>query len=107
MAVTLCVAPRKGELCAPIRFTLSSDQTFLELTARHLIRKVELGSDDEVVVFVDITDPETSRPVHVRFDLIDAGGALGSRGVLVGTIERGGRRLDVVGTYLGVVSEEN
>ena len=34
MAITLCVPPRPGELCAPIRFLLRRDSTVLELTSR-------------------------------------------------------------------------
>ena len=45
--------------------------------------------------------------MHVRFDLVEPGADLGTRGVLVGSVERDGRQVDVVGIYLGVVSEEN
>ena len=108
MAVTLCVPPRAGELCAPVRFDLTERSTFLELTARHRITKVETDQEKgTVVVWVDITDPEISRPVHVRFDLVEPGTWEGVRSVLLGEVEHDGGRVEVVGTYLGVVSEEN
>jgi hypothetical protein len=113
-AVTLCVPPRPGELCAPVRLSLTEEHTVLELTSRHRVTKVEA---DEVnpgtVVWVDITDPETSRPVHVRFSVLpadtdlDARPEITSRSRELGTVERGGERFRVFGTYLGVVSGEN
>ncbi|WP_326645888.1 hypothetical protein OG884_14595 [Streptosporangium sp. NBC_01755] len=54
-----------------------------------------------------IPDPETSRPVHVRFSVLPLGGEISPRSRLLGEIERDGERLGVYGTYLGVVSEEN
>jgi hypothetical protein len=108
MAMTLCVPPREGELCAPVRFDLTSRSTFLELTARHRITNVECDDvNDTVVVCVDITDPEISRPIHVRFDLVEPGTQQGSRSFVLGDVVHNGDRVDVVGTYLGVVSEEN
>ena len=41
MAVTLCIPPRAGELCAPVRFLLRADSVVMELTARHRITGVE------------------------------------------------------------------
>ena len=108
LPATLCVPPRAGELCAPVRFDLTQPCTFLELTARHRI--TEVAADDakhSVVVLVDITDPATARPVHVRFDLVPPGTPLGTRSVALGDVEHEGTRVTVVGTYLGVVSEEN
>lgn len=108
MAVTLCVPPRNGELCAPVRITLTEQSTFMELTARHRIVGVESDPEsDAVVLQVEITDPETARPVHVRFELVEPGSPLAARSVLVGTVDHGGQKVDVIGTYLGVVSEEN
>ena len=108
MAVTLCVPPRAGELCAPVRIDLTERSTFLELTARHRVNKVETDQEKgTVVVWVDITDPELSRPVHVRFDLVELGTPQSVRSVVLGEVEHGGDRVHVVGTYLGVVSEEN
>ena len=108
MPVTLCVPPRPGELCAPVRFELTEKTTVLELTARHRVTGVESDPDSgSVVVWVDITDPELSRPVHVRFDLVDLGTEVGSRGVRLGEVDHGDATVAVVGTYLGVVSEEN
>jgi hypothetical protein len=109
MAVTLCMPPRAGEPCAPIRFLVRQDSVVMELTARHRITSVEWDeSERAVAMVVEITDPETARPVDVRIDVVDAGSAVAdARTKVVGGIVRDGRRCDVLGTYLGVVADEN
>jgi hypothetical protein len=109
MAVTLCVPPRAGELCAPVRFLVRQDSVVMELTARHRITSVEWDAGEAAVaMIVEITDPQTARPVDVRIEVVEAGsGRLDTRAKTIGTIERDGRRYDVVGTYLGVVADEN
>lgn len=109
MAITLCVPPRAGELCASVRFLVRQDSVVLELTARHRITSVEWDQDARAVAMViDITDPQTARPVDVRIDLIEPEAARAeTRTKTLGTITRDGRRYAVVGTYLGVVADEN
>ncbi|CPR12880.1 hypothetical protein BN971_04186 [Mycobacterium bohemicum DSM 44277] len=109
MAVTLCVAPRSGELCAPVRFLLRQDSVVMELTARHRITGVEWDDKERAVVLtVEITDPSTARPVDVRIDVVGAGVPHAeARTKTIGRINRDGRDCDVVGTYLGVVADEN
>lgn len=109
MPVTLCVPPRAGELCAPVRFLVRRDSVVMELTARHRITGVEWDEGERAVAMVvEITDPETARPVDVRIDVIEAGAApVDPRATTIGTITRDGRDYDVVGTYLGVVADEN
>ena len=109
MAVTLCVPPRAGEPCAPIRFLVRQDSVVMELTARHRITSVEWDeSEHAVAMVVEITDPETARPVDVRIDVVDAGSAVAdARTKVIGGIVRDGRQCDVLGTYLGVVADEN
>jgi len=109
MAVTLCVPPRAGELCAPVRFLLRQDSVVMELTARHRITAVAWDEDElAVAIVVEITDPHTARPVDVRIDIVDAGAAPAhTRTKRIGSIARDGRSYDVVGTYLGVVADEN
>jgi hypothetical protein len=109
MAVTLCVPPRAGELCAPVRFLLRQDSVVMELTARHRITSVEWDAREAAVAMVvEITDPQTARPVDVRIDVVEAGTAHpDARTKTIGTIERDGRQCVVVGTYLGVVADEN
>jgi hypothetical protein len=109
MAVTLCMPPRAGELCAPIRFLVRQDSVVMELTARHRITSVEWDeSERAVAMVVEITDPETARPVDVRIDVIDAGSAVADAlTTVIGGIVRDGRHCDVLGTYLGVVADEN
>jgi hypothetical protein len=113
VAVTLCVPPRPGELCAPIRFLLRQDSTVLELTSRHRITVVEWDTAERAVaVVVEITDPATSRPVDVRFDVHgSAGPSPSQRSRLLGTVHRGdldeAEEIAVYGTYLGVVADEN
>ena len=109
MAVTLCMPPRAGELCAPIRFLVRQDSVVMELTARHRITTVEWDEGERAVAMVvEITDPGTARPVDVRIDVVDAGsGAADARTKVIGGIVRDGRQCDVLGTYLGVVADEN
>jgi hypothetical protein len=109
MAVTLCMPPRTGELCAPIRFLVRQDSVVMELTARHRITSVEWDeSERAVAMVVEITDPETARPVDVRIDVVDAGSAVAdARTKVIGGIVRAGRHCEVLGTYLGVVADEN
>ena len=113
MAVSLCVPPRAGELCAPVRFLVRQDSVVMELTARHRITSVEWDDDEHAVAMVvEITDPQTARPVDVRIDVVEIGSTAGSgkgdaRATTIGTITRGGRRYEVRGTYLGVVADEN
>jgi len=104
--VSLCIPPRPGELCAPVRFELTGAHTSLELTARHRITRVEPAGDG-VAVWVDITDPETSRPVHVRFSVLPVDADVPGRAVRLAEFERGGEKLAVFGAYQGVVSDEN
>jgi hypothetical protein len=108
MAITLCVPPRAGELCAPIRFLLGADSTVVELTSRHRITEIDWdASEHAVAVVVEITDPQTSRPVDVRFDVVTSGAETPSRGRHLGSLSREGNTVDVYGTYLGVVADEN
>jgi len=109
MAVTLCVPPRRGELCAPVRFLVRQDSVVMELTARHRITGVEWDEREHAVAMVvEITDPQTARPVDVRIDVVTVGAAHPeARSRTIGTIVRDGRQYDVVGTYLGVVADEN
>jgi len=109
MAVTLCMPPRTGELCVPIRFLVRQDSVVMELTARHRITSVEWDeSEHAVAMVVEITDPETARPVDVRIDVVDAGSTVAdARTKVIGGIVRERRQCDVLGTYLGVVADEN
>jgi len=114
MAISLCVPPRPGELCAPVRFDLAGGHTVVELTSRHRVSRVEAGvASGTTAVWVDITDPATSRPVHIRFSVLPADtdpGAvpeLTARSRELGEVDLGDQRLRVYGTYLGVVSDEN
>jgi hypothetical protein len=113
MAVTLCVPPRAGELCAPVRFLVRQDSVVMELTARHRITSVEWDERERAVaMIVDITDPQTARPVDVRIDVVERGAVAATkpddaRTTTIGTVVRDGRQCDVLGTYLGVVADEN
>ena len=109
-AVTTCIPPRSGELCAPIRFLLRQDSTVLELTSRHRITDVEWDTaESAVAMVVEITDPATSRPVDVRFDIVNttAREPVSTRSTLIGQVDTESGRATVYGTYLGVVADEN
>ena len=88
----------------------------MELTARHRITSVEWDEGECAgAMVVEITDPQTARPVDVRIDVLESGAAgayagmpaIDARTTLIGTIVRNGRQCDVLGTYLGVVADEN
>ena len=89
----------------------------MELTARHRITSVEWDARERAVaMIVEITDPQTARPVDERIDIVDAidvvDAAVGTphadpRARMIGTVVRDGREFNVVGTYLGVVADEN
>lgn len=109
MAITLCVPPRAGELCAPIRFLLRDESTVTELTSRHRITGIDWdAAEHAVAVVVEITDPQTSRPVDVRFDVTPSGTETAPpRSRFLGSLSHDGQTIDVYGTYLGVVADEN
>jgi hypothetical protein len=108
VAITLCVPPRAGELCAPIRFLLRQDSTVIELTSRHRVTEVDWDpAEHAVAIIVEITDPATSRPVDVRFDVVAVGSVVAARSRRIGELDRDGTRVEVYGTYLGVVADEN
>ena len=109
MPITLCVPPRAGELCAPVRFLLRHNSVVMELTSRHRITAVEWDAAERAVALtVEITDPETARPVDVRFDVVPASAnPPGYRSCRLGCIVRDGETFDVFGTYLGVIADEN
>ena len=81
----------------------------MELTARHRITGVEWDdAEGAVAMTVEITDPETARPVDVRIDIVDVSSSTADqRSQKIGTIVRDRKKYDVVGTYLGVVADEN
>ncbi len=108
-SVTLCVPPRAGELCAPVRFLVRQNSLVMELTARHRITGVEWDERERAVAMVvEITDPQTARPVDVRIDVVAAGTPHAEpRTKMIGRIVRDGLQYDVLGTYLGVVADEN
>ena len=62
MAVTLCVPPRAGELCAPVRFLLREDTVVMELTARHRIIGVEWDARERAVAMVVVFPSHPLRP---------------------------------------------
>lgn len=109
MPITLCVPPRAGELCAPIRFVLQGESTVIELTSRHRITEIDWDAKEHAVaVVIEITDPATSRPVDVRFDVLTAGTeSVPRRSRYLGRLSCDGAPVDVYGTYLGVVADEN
>jgi hypothetical protein len=108
MAVSLCVPPRPCELCRPVRFLLRQDSVVMQLTARHRITGVEWDEREQAVAMVvEITDPQTARPVDVRIDVVAGAAQLDTRSQIIGRIVRGGADCAVVGIYLGLVADEN
>jgi hypothetical protein len=85
------------------------DSVVMELTARHRITSVDWDTAERAVAMVvEITDPQTARPVDVRIEVLEVGTAQADpRTRMIGTVMRDGRELNVVGTYLGVIADEN
>jgi len=81
----------------------------MELTSRHRITGVEWDAAEQALALhIEITDPATSRPIDVRFDIVAADGDQpGGRSRTIGAIMRDGKAFEVRGTYLGVVADEN
>jgi hypothetical protein len=85
----------------------------IELTSRHRITDVAWDPVERAVaMIVEITDPATSRPVDVRIDIVRPGTesdaeAISPRSRRVGHVDRDGEPVEVYGTYLGVVADEN
>src|SRR5258708_15820856 len=100
MAITICIPPRAGELCAPVRFLLRADSVVMELTARHRITGVEWDViEGAVAMTVEITDPETARPVDVRIDVVAGSSSPADpRSQMIGTILHDRQNSDVPGT---------
>jgi len=88
-------------------FELASDHTTQQLTARHRVTGLECTEEGRVRVAIEITDPATARPVDDHFDVVPKGTTPGRHSLLIGTIHREGTELDVLGTYLGPVADEN
>jgi hypothetical protein len=81
----------------------------MELTARHRITGVEWDVTEQALAMaVEITDPETARPVDVRIDVVATGAPLSRSAHPEDWHDRAGwAEYDVVGSYLGVVADEN
>ena len=67
MAVTLCIPPRSGELCVPVRFLVRADSLVMELTARHRITRVEWDAAEQAVAMLaDAAGTKAQREAEVR-----------------------------------------
>jgi hypothetical protein len=108
MPVTLCLPPRSGESLERLTFVLSEHETVCAVPARHVVRGVEADPQDPsaLVVLVDAA-LGAARPVDVRFEVREVGDRPGVRSRSVGRAVWQNDEVEVYGTYLGVVSDEN
>lgn len=103
--LTLCLRPVFGEPLASSKYVLREPRTVLAVAARHLIVDISLDPDDGTTPTVWLDEAiERARPVHVRLELVAAGDRVPITGRRLGRVSNG---LDLYGTYLGPVSEEN
>jgi hypothetical protein len=101
---TLCLRPAPGEPVETVKYVLREPLTTLAVAARHLIAAIDIDPDDgrtPTVWFDEAT--HRARPVHVRLELVAHGDRAPVGARQLGTVGD----LDVYGTYLGPVSEEN
>ncbi len=108
MTTTLCLRPVVGEPLKTFKYVLPETRTTLAVAARHLIIAVGVDPDDgrTPAVWFDEAS-ERARPVHVRLELVAPGGRVPVGGRQLGTVAGRGGEVDVFGTYLGPVSDEN
>jgi hypothetical protein len=107
MTLTLCLRPTAGEPRATVKFVLTQRRTAVAVAARHLV--VEVGLDDDgttPAVWIEMAT-ERARPVDVRFELVPRGERVPVGARLVGSVSGPAGEVDVYGSYLGPVSEEN
>jgi hypothetical protein len=108
MPVTLCLPPRPGESLEQLTFLLSQRETVCAVPARHLVRCIEADPRDRSALMVVVDAAVgTARPVDVRFELRALGDRPGVRSRSVGRAVWHGEDVEVYGTYLGPVSDEN
>lgn len=106
--MTLCLRPAAGEPIETVKHALREPRTMLAVAARHLVVRIGLDPDDgttPAVWFDEAT--QRARPVHVRVELVAPGSRVPVGGRSLGTVVAPNGPLDVYGTYLGPVSEEN
>lgn len=108
MTATLCLRPVVGEPLGRFKYPLPEARTVLAVAARHVIVEFGLDPDDGATPAVWFEEAaERARPVHVRLELVPLGGRVPVGGRRLATISVPSGDLDVYGTYLGPVSEEN
>ena len=107
MNVSLCIQPAANEPRQLIRYELTEPYTVLEVPARHLVDRIEHDSaTGNLALWLDAA-AERARPVHVRVDIVPEGREVPPRSHHLGTVALAGDRVDLYGSYLGVVSAEN
>lgn len=90
-----------------IRYELTEPYTVLEVPARHLVDRIEHDAGNgDLALWLDAA-AERARPVHVRVDFVPEGEGIPPRSHHLGSVVLSGDWVDVYGSYLGVVSDEN
>ena len=107
MNVSLCIQPTANEPRQLIRYELTEPYTVLEVPARHLVNRIEHDPATGKLALWLETAAERARPVHVRIDIVPKGEEVPSRSHHLGTVVLAGDKVDVYGSYLGIVSGEN
>jgi hypothetical protein len=107
MNVSLCMPPASGEPRELVRFDLAGPFTVLEVPARHLVDRVEHDPQTGALALWLEVASERARPVHVRVDFVEEGGRTPPLSHHLASVESAGRRIELFGSYLGVVSNEN
>jgi hypothetical protein len=108
MPVTLCLNLTPGEPREAVKHLLASRETVVAVPSRHVVDRVEPDAEDEAVLAIWIDGAiERARPVDVRFEVRPSGDRPGPRSRRVGRLVWLGTDVEVYGTYLGPVSDEN
>jgi hypothetical protein len=107
VSISLCMQPLAGEPRELVRYQLPEPATVLEVPARHQVDRIEYDADrGDLALWLDVAT-ERARPVHVEIAVVSAGDAGPARSRHLGSVDRSGDRVDLYGSYLGVVSDEN
>ena len=107
MNVTLCIQPMANEPRELIRYALTEPYTVLEVPARHVVDRIEHDSETGGLALWLDAAAGRARPVHVRVDIVPEGQEVPPRSRHLGSAVLSGDRVDLYGSYLGVVSAEN
>jgi hypothetical protein len=101
------MTPLPGEPLRREKYDLVGLEMVLEIAARHSVELVETDAETgRPAVWIDEAT-NRARPVHVRLTLTAPDAGPPSRSHWLATVDHDGVPMNLYGSYLGVVSDEN